>query len=197
MIVSDRTLDELIERQKNRWDVHLGASNIEPTVSGSLEERISALEHIQTIQDTLVRYCYYYDSQNIELLVALFTPDCILVNPRGTYEGHVQLRRNYEFVMGNRLQSQHAPSNVLVRLGEKQDRAVLSSYVQSVMSRPGGDLVTIASMYTGLLVRSAGWQFARFIITRRIPASLSAFPEPDNGKSSGPSPTKPFSSSQL
>ena len=74
---------------------------------GSLEVRLRRLEDDIAIRNVLNRYTYCYDASDLDGVMQTFHPDCVLVNPRGTYVGADLVRRNYGHLISTRKFSFH------------------------------------------------------------------------------------------
>ena len=112
------------------------------------------------IQDTLSRYCYYYDSGNLDALIKeVFTGDCVMVNPRGTYIGSAALKANYGYILRNKRFSFHNCHNVTVRIEETERTAGLTAFFTDVLVLASGGLKASYGSYVAKLVKSGDrWQ---------------------------------------
>src|SRR5919198_6682493 len=58
------------------------------------ELRQRLLEAGAAVRDDLVAYAYDYDSADIDAVIAHFSDDVVITNPRGRYTGSALIRKN-------------------------------------------------------------------------------------------------------
>ena len=100
------------------WKPLIETANFPRTPSASIEQRLQRLEDEHAIRDLLVKYCYAYDSGNLDEVMTTFADDCTLVNPRATFIGTAAIRINYAHLISTRRYSFHHVSNATIRLNE-------------------------------------------------------------------------------
>jgi hypothetical protein len=162
-----------------------------------LEARVRELEDTLAIQDTLSKYCYYYDSGNLDALMKeVFTADCVMVNPRGTYIGSTALKANYRYILRNKRFSFHNCHNVTIRVAETGRSAGLAAFFTDVLVLPSGGLKASYGSYVARLAKNAGrWQISEMRITNNLQHRLAADAASDEGVrltpgGSAPKPTR-------
>jgi SnoaL-like domain len=89
------------------------------------------------IRDAFCRYHYYYDGRDMASLIKLYSPECILVNPRGTYLGREAVEQSFQYVVAGQGNILHYATNVMVRLDSDPSSALLTAYFIGVASAPG------------------------------------------------------------
>jgi SnoaL-like domain len=88
------------------------------------------------IRDAFCRYHYYYDGRDMDGLIKLYSPECILVNPRGTYFGREAVEQSFKYVVAGQGNILHYATNVMVRLDADPSSALLTAYFVGVTSAP-------------------------------------------------------------
>jgi hypothetical protein len=166
-----------------------------------LEARVRELEDTLAVQNALSRYCYYYDSGNLDALISeVFTRDCVMVNPRGTYVGSAALKANYAYILRNKRFSFHNCHNVTVRIDHDGQTAGVSAFFTDVLVLPSGGLKASYGSYVAKLAKNRErWQICEMRITNNLQHRLAADAASDEGvkltpTGSAPRPTRPANS---
>lgn len=119
------------------------------------------------IEETMYRYAYGFDVDDIDLMVSAFSEDAELVTSRGNHRGRATLRDFYQARRDNRTaageQTRHVVTNLRIEL-ESEDRARASSYYTLTVTGPDRTVVLgSVGTYDDELTRDGdGW-----LITRR------------------------------
>lgn len=144
----------------------------------TLEERLELVEAELAARDVLNRYACFYDAKDVDGLMAVFHPECVLVNPRGTYVGHDAIRENVAWAMAHTDVTFHMTPNTTVRVGEDRRSALVVSYLLAVAARKGAERVNAnASSYVARVVLHEGeWVIRAFRITTNVPMLLPVRP---------------------
>lgn len=128
------------------------------TLAAPDSARLPVAEEL-AVRDVVTRYATCLDAGDLPALVALFDPDAILVNPRGTFAGRDAIERNFGWLIAHPRTVQHHVTNVLVRaLGGD---AWLTAYFQTTSTNASGELRWSAGSYAmRLRGAGAGWRIA-------------------------------------
>jgi ketosteroid isomerase-like protein len=145
----------------------------------TLEKRIQRIEEELAIRDLLVKYCYSYDSNDLDGVMSTFSADCVLVNPRATFVGAEAIRRNYAHLITTRRYSFHHCTNVTVRLNEPMNEASVTSYWTDKHVGKSGSIDGSDGSYTDRLKKLDGeWKIAERRITANIFYVMTPYPDP-------------------
>ena len=151
---------------------------------GSSEaQRLTLLLEEAAIMDAFMSYAYAYDNQDLDTVLAFFTDDCVIDNPRGQVVGAAAVRANYRVLFGYWADSRHAWSNIAVRFLDPTT-AYVTAYHHAVLL---ADDRTLAGAGTDirLLHKIDGvWKITRRWITDDVDYSIDLFQDPveDPGK---------------
>jgi uncharacterized protein (TIGR02246 family) len=157
-----------------------------------LEKRIRYLEQETAIRDVLNRYTYAYDASDVETLKTVFHPDCVVVNPRGTYRGRDLIESNYKYLIASRRFSFHFAMNATVRIDDSEQEAGMVAYFQDISFLPSGGIKASGGTYVFRLVQTDGeWQFIEMRITNNYQHRLAADSASDTGASLAPTDRAP------
>jgi uncharacterized protein (TIGR02246 family) len=158
----------------------------------SLEKKVARLEDEAAVAEALNRYTYAYDASDLETLANVFHPDCVVVNPRGTYRGRELIKSNYNYLISSRRFSFHFAMNVTVRVDESGNSAGMSAYFQDVSFLPSGGIKASGGTYVFRLVKTDGvWQFIEMRITNNYQHRMAADSASDSGASLAPTDKAP------
>jgi hypothetical protein len=159
---------------------------------GPAEHRLKLLEEEAAVKEVLNRYTHGYDSSDLDMLMTVFHPDCVIVNPRGTYRGRENIKINYAYMLPARRFSFHCVFNVTVRLSDSGEEAGMSAYFQDVSFLPSGGIKATGGSYVSRLVKTGGvWQFIEARFTNNFQHRLAADSASDQGASLAPTSAAP------
>jgi ketosteroid isomerase-like protein len=145
----------------------------------SIERRLARLEAESYIRDLLVKYCYSYDSNDIEGVMATFSHDCVLVNPRATFAGAEAIQRNYEHLFTTRRYSFHHVTNVTMRFNEALNEASVTSYWSDKHVGKSGSIDGSDGTYTDRMKKFGNeWKITERRITANIFYVMTPYPDP-------------------
>lgn len=152
----------------------------EPQVTGdSAERRLARLEAESYIRDLLVKYCYCYDSNDIDGVMATFSQDCVLVNPRATFVGAEAIQRNYEHLFTTRRYSFHHVTNATMRFDESLNEASVTSYWSDKHVGKSGSIDGSDGTYADRLKKVGNkWKITERRITANIFYVMTPYPDP-------------------
>jgi ketosteroid isomerase-like protein len=123
---------------------------------------LADLRDRQQITELIFEYCRTLDAMDLDALVALFTPDCVVdygPEPRLRSDGADGLRRDLAR-MWRWARTSHHSSNVQIDL-VADDAATACSYVLAWHEAPDGSTATMTGQYHDRLVRTDGrWRIA-------------------------------------
>jgi ketosteroid isomerase-like protein len=157
-----------------------------------LEKRVRILEEEAAVKEVLNRYTYAYDASDIDVLMSVFHPDCVIVNPRGTYRGAELIRRNYDYMLPTRRFSFHCVTNVTVRIEESERDAGMSAYYQDVSFLPSGGMKATGGSYVSRLLKTDdNWKFIEARFTNNFQHRLAADSASDAAASLAPTDAAP------
>jgi ketosteroid isomerase-like protein len=114
----------------------------------------------QEITDLVYEYCRALDAMDLDALVALFTPDCVVdygpqIRSEGTTALHRDLARIWRWT-----RTSHHSSAVQIKFDDV-DSAVVCSYVLAWHEAPDGSTATMMGQYHDRMRRTAaGWRIA-------------------------------------
>jgi ketosteroid isomerase-like protein len=113
----------------------------------SAEERLAYLELERDAREFLAKYSYYFDGKNLEGLMTLYTPDCVLVNTAGTYAGIEAIRRMQEGDMPKTTVSFHHFNNIIVVVDDINTRtAYVTAYMYNLAIRDDEPYGTVGTV---------------------------------------------------
>lgn len=145
----------------------------------SLDKRVQRIEEEGAIRDLLVKYCYSYDSNDIDGVMSTFSKDCVLVNPRATFVGAEAIRCNYEHLLTTRRYSMHHVTNVTVRLNEQMNEAAVTSYWSDKHVGKSGSIDGSDGSYSDRVKKIGDeWRIAERRITANIFYVMTPYPDP-------------------
>jgi ketosteroid isomerase-like protein len=121
---------------------------------------LAELRDRQEITELIYEYCRALDEMDLDALVALFTPDCVVdYGPQIRSEGAAALRRDLAR-MWRWARTSHHSGAVQVTF-ESPDSAVVCSYVLAWHEAPDGSTATMMGQYHDQVRRTAaGWRIA-------------------------------------
>ena len=176
--------------RQGMWNHHQWLVSSDRARPTDINARMDALEDEMAIRQLLAMYSYFYDSKELDRLMDVFTKDCVLVNPRGTYVGREAIRSNYEYLMSLTKISFHRPSNVVVKIAEDRSTAWASSYLLDLAVELDGAATLYAGTFADRVSRtSEGWRIAERRITVNIRQAMPLIPSAPHT-----APPKPSSS---
>ncbi|SEJ66365.1 SnoaL-like domain-containing protein [Sphingobium sp. AP50] len=148
------------------WDIFKQLGH-RPRTAGLSKEDIAILDHEEAeVLDAFKRYHYLYDSRDLDGVVARFTDDCVLVNPRGTYIGKDAIRENYEYLINRPRFFIHYGTNTLVRFEPGMEEAWLGAFYQAAIILPDKSSYTGCGTYMKRLHKRTGeWRVFEARIT--------------------------------
>jgi ketosteroid isomerase-like protein len=162
------------------WAMHGALARLPRARPQGSEDRLRLLEEELAVKDLLVRYTYFYDAGDLDGVMTVFHDDCVLINPRGTYEGKNAIRHNYEYLISLSKIVFHLAPNVMVRVAEDFSQAWMTAYYYGIAVTPDGRLIATAGTYADRLVKTdEGWKIIERRITYNFRNSLSALPPTD------------------
>jgi ketosteroid isomerase-like protein len=160
------------------------------------EGRALVLHEEAEVIDLFRRYHFHYDAGNVDAVMELFTDDCVVVNPRGTYIGPAAIRSNYEFLTGRRFFIQHFGTNHLVRFEEGMQEAWLGAFYYSIVIYGTGKAFAVGGTYLDRLRKESDGQWR--IFEQRITGNYrTPVPPAELRKGNPPTPTSTRSSEDL
>jgi ketosteroid isomerase-like protein len=145
------------------------------------------------IRDAFCRYHYYYDGRDMDGLIKLYSPECILVNPRGTYFGREAVEQSFKYVVAGQGNILHYATNVMVRLDADPSSALLTAYFVGVASAPGPagsprDLRASGGTYCNRYVKLGDeWLISEQRVTENFRTALTPLALGARGKFPSPS----------
>jgi len=161
------------------WKPLIETANFPRAPSASIEQRLQRLEDEHAIRDLLVKYCYAYDSGNLDEVMTTFADDCTLVNPRATFIGAAAIRINYAHLISTRRYSFHHVSNATIRLNEQSDEAAVTSYWSDKHVGKSGSIDGSDGTYIDRVKKIKGqWQISERRITANIFYVMTPYPDP-------------------
>jgi hypothetical protein len=131
---------------------HAYLASLPRKAPASPEDRIKALELERAAADFLSRYAYFFDSKDLDGLMALYGEECILVNTNGTYVGTAAIRGLQEEDTPKTEVSFHRFANILVREDPADGTAWVAAYMYNLAIRdeePYGTVGTILASLHG------------------------------------------------
>jgi uncharacterized protein (TIGR02246 family) len=163
---------------------------------GTLEERLRRLEAEAELRDLQARYVQALDAGDLEAIMRLFTDDCTLINPRGTFVGADAVRGDYQSVLARTRLRLHYPANLTIRLFADGEEAWTMAHNYALIVSRSGELTAGAGTTAERLVRSDGqWK----IRDRRMTTNIGHVLTPQPFRLQGPAapPTSPVTSHDL
>lgn len=141
------------------------------------KDRLTRIEDEAAIRDLHSKYCYFYDSGDVDGVMEVFHEDCVLVNPRGTYIGTKAIRENYKYLISTRRFGFHNTTNVVIRFTDKGDEAAMTSYLLGTnLLHSGNEVATLGTYVDRAKKFKDGWKIIERRITSNFRYYLPAFP---------------------
>jgi hypothetical protein len=154
---------------RKMWEPLVGLLAVPNSRARDLEARVARLEADREIRDLHLAYTYSYDGGDVAGAIKCFHTDCVLVNPRGIYEGIAAIEENYRYLINRRRFSFHNTTNVAVRISDDGQEAGMAAYLDGMVVTHTGLLFGLNGTYVDRLVRTdEGWR----IIERRITSNV-------------------------
>lgn len=178
----------IAEWGKGMWDVFDRLAKRSRS-EGLSQSDIAVLAHEEAeILDLFRRYHCFYDAADIDGVMSLFTDDCAVINPRGTYVGAQAVRKNYEYLCTRRRFVMHYGTNTLVRFEPGMQEAWLGAFYLAVTINPDGTSYGTGGSYMDRLHKRSGtWKVFEQRITGNfifdIEKSVPKAPPPPAGAS--------------
>jgi ketosteroid isomerase-like protein len=121
---------------------------------------LAELRDRQEITELIYEYCRTLDEMDLDALVALFTPDCVVdYGPQIRSEGATALRRDLARLWRWARTSHHSGAVQITFDGP--DSAAVRSYVLAWHEAPDGSTATMMGQYHDQVRRTAsGWRIA-------------------------------------
>jgi ketosteroid isomerase-like protein len=181
----------LYELPRTLLGLHAWIAKNPPVSDGTLEDRIAILEVEAAARRVLLRYAYCYDAGDVEGLMEIYSEDCVVVNPRGTFVGRDAIRLNYGQAIDEREVAFHHLSNVAVAASPDRAEAWVSAYMYNLAIRDGNAGGTVASCIFHIRRHDHGaWKVVEF---RNVISGQHGFgPQAARERKSPPlTPTRP------
>jgi ketosteroid isomerase-like protein len=110
------------------WPKLLDIAQMPRVPAGATEsDIIRILNDEAEITAAFRQYHLYYEAGEMDLLMDVFTEDCVVVNPRGTFIGREAEREYLAYLCRRQVFHLHLATNVMVRVVGR-DEAWLSAY---------------------------------------------------------------------
>ena len=170
------------------WDPLVHLMTLGNTRAKDLEGRMARIEAEADIRDVHLAYTYSYDEGDVPGAIKCFHKDCVLVNPRGIYEGIAAIEENYRYLVNRRRFSFHNTTNIAVRVSDDLKEAGMVAFLSAVAVQHSGLLTGLNGTYVDRLIKTdEGWK----IIERRITSNVRyhLMPSPQIGSHVLPPPT--------
>jgi len=130
---------------------HVFAARAAPPALDSSERRLERLELELEARTFITRYSYFFDGKDLEGLMTLYAPDCVLVNTAGTYVGIDAIRRMQEGDIGRTAISFHHFNNPLVVVEDVKTRtAYVTAFMYNLAVRDDEHYGTVGTVVFGL-----------------------------------------------
>lgn len=91
-------------------------------------DRVAWLHEEATLRDQIVEFTYALDAADIDAVTAAYTDDCVLINPRGRYEGMDAIRANYVRYYELFPWLRHVFANIGIRFLDSFDEAYVTMF---------------------------------------------------------------------
>jgi ketosteroid isomerase-like protein len=82
----------------------------------------------EEIRDRFIAYGFAFDNCDLDGVMAFFSDDCVITNPRGRVVGAVEVRNNYAVLFDYWGTMRHIKSSAIIRFASDTDEAFLGSY---------------------------------------------------------------------
>lgn len=173
---------------KGMWTVFDGLAKRPRSTGATPEQQLALLHEEAEVVDLFRRYHYLYDAGDIDGVMELFTDDCVVVNPRGTYVGAAAVRDNYEYLTRRRRFVIHVGTNTLVRFEQGMREAWLGAFYYATTILPDDTVYAVGGTYADRLRKDDGsWKVFEQRITFNYRADLQrsdpAMPPPPTATS--------------
>ncbi|MBV7482976.1 nuclear transport factor 2 family protein [Bordetella sp. BOR01] len=188
-------LAHIEEWGKGMWNV-FDRLAMRSRTAGLSKSDVSILDHEEAeVLDVFRRYHYLYDAGNLDGVVSIFSDDCVLLNPRGTYIGSEAIRENYAYLMDRTRFVLHYGTNTLVRFDRGMTQAWLGAFYSAAIVMPDKSSYSGGGTYMKRLRKQDGeWKVFEARITGNMKFDNQVGPP---GKSSPPKGTHPRKSGEL
>lgn len=146
-----------------------------PAWAATPEQRQRLLEEEAAVRDDLVSYACDYDSADLDAVMAHFSDDVVITNPRGRYTGSALIRKNYEFLYQQWSRQRHVWSNVAVRFTDSIDDAYRAAYIHGVLTSPSKNFVSVGTDIHRLRKIGGHWRIVERCITDDVSHPIEPF----------------------
>ena len=152
------------------------------------ELRQRLLEAEAAVRDDLVAYAYDYDSADIDAVIAHFSDDVVITNPRGRYTGSALIRKNYEFLYSQWTRQRHIWTNVAVRFVDSLDEAYRTAYIHGVLTSPTKNFIAVGTDIHHVRKLAGRWKIIERCITDDVSYPIEPFGGPLEDTKTAPPP---------
>ena len=146
-----------------------------PDWAATSEERHRLLVEEAALRDDLVSYGCDYDSADLDAVMAHFSDDVVITNPRGRYTGSALIRKNYEFLFQQWSRQRHVWSNVAIRFSDSIDEAYRVAYIYGVLTSPSKNFVSVGTDIHRLRKIGGRWTIVERFITDDVSHPIEPF----------------------
>jgi ketosteroid isomerase-like protein len=137
---------------------HVFAARAAAPATGSSEERLARLELEADARAFITKYSYFFDGKDLENLMTLYAPDCVLVNTAGTYIGADAIRRMQEGDITRTTISFHHFNNPLVVIENVKTRtAYVTAFMYNLAVRDDEHYGTVGTVVFCVKGRADGY----------------------------------------
>jgi ketosteroid isomerase-like protein len=149
-----------------------------PAWAATPEQRQRLLEEEAAVRDDLVDYAYAYDSADIDAVMAHFSDDVVIANPRGRFTGSALIRKNYEFLYSQWSRQRHMWQNVAVRFVDSPDEAYRTAYIYGLLTSASKNFVAVGTDIHHLRKIDGRWKIVERCITDDVSHPIEPFGGP-------------------
>jgi hypothetical protein len=140
-------------------------------VDHSGQQYLASAEEL--IRDDFTAYGYAFDNCDLDAVMAHFSDECVINNPRGQVVGVAAIRKNYRLLFDYWKLMRHMWSNVIVRFPNGLDEAYVGAYHYGLLISDERTLAGVGTDVRRLQERHGRWKIVERWITDDIDFAIS------------------------
>lgn len=141
--------------------------------------RLSLILEEAAIRAEFTSYAYAYDNHDLDAVLAHFTEDCVIDNPRGQVVGTEAMRANYQVLFGYWKTTRHMWSNVTVRFVDAiPTQAYVAAYHHAALLSDERTLAGAGTDIRRMAKVGDSWKIVRRWITDDVDYTIDVFHGP-------------------
>jgi uncharacterized protein (TIGR02246 family) len=107
-----------------------------PAWATTADLQLRVLREEAALRDDLAAYASAYAARDLDAVIAHFSDDVMITNPRGRIAGRDAIRKNYQFLFDLYPRQLDVWGNVAIRFLGSPDEAYRTAYIQEILTSP-------------------------------------------------------------